>query len=150
MIVVDEPNSIIFCGFSTIQYDIQFGFYKVTSESEMSNEDETQHLDLEEIFQLSKIESYPNPVKVSFIAKEPGIYKIVWSNEHSWFKAKTLKYKISVLRPITQEEESKIRSMEGGSMSDDIYQLSSTNQLGKAMTDLSSINKSQDTTISSK
>ena len=78
-------------------------------------------MDLEEIFQLSKIESYPNPVKVSFIAKEPGIYKIVWSNEHSWFKAKTLKYKISVLKPISSEEESKIRSVEGGSMSDNIY-----------------------------
>lgn len=69
-------------------------------------------MNLEEIFNITKIESYPNPVKVSFIAKEPGLYKIVWSNEHSWFKAKTLKYKISVLRPITQDEE--VRLKEGG------------------------------------
>lgn len=43
-------------------------------------------------------------MKVTFIAKEPGIYKIIWSNEHSWFKAKTLKYRISVLRPALPEE----------------------------------------------
>ncbi len=95
MVIVEEPNSIIFCGFSTVLYDIQFGFYRITPDSELSAEDETTHLNLEEIFSLTKIESYPNPVKVSFIAKEPGLYKIVWSNEHSWFKAKTLKYKIS-------------------------------------------------------
>lgn len=53
-------------------------------------------------------------MKVSFIAKEPGLYKIVWSNEHSWFKAKTLKYKISVLRPVTHEEETRIKGGGGG------------------------------------
>ncbi len=39
-------------------------------------------------------------MKVSFLAKDPGIYKIIWSNEHSWFKGKTLKYKVSVLKPV--------------------------------------------------
>ena len=62
------------------------------------------HCDTEEIFTLTKIECFAKPVKVSFIAKQPGIYKIVWSNEHSWFKGKTLKYRISVMKPAIIEE----------------------------------------------
>jgi len=53
---------------------------------------------------LTKLESHPNFVKVSFIAKEPGVYKVLWSNEHSWFKGKTLAYRISVLKPLLDEE----------------------------------------------
>lgn len=40
MVEVEEPNSVIFCGFQTVDYDIQFGFQKVTPQSEVSNEDE--------------------------------------------------------------------------------------------------------------
>jgi hypothetical protein len=61
--------------------------------------DDIKHKNLEEIYALSKIESTPNLVKVSFIAKEPGIYKMLWSNSHSWFKFKTLNYRILVLKP---------------------------------------------------
>jgi hypothetical protein len=59
---------------------------------------------MEEIFGLTKLEAQVNPVKVTFIAKEPGIYKLVWSNEHSWFKGKALKYRIAVLKPISAED----------------------------------------------
>ena len=73
-----------------------------------------QHVNLEEIFPLSKLDSHPNFVKVSFIAREPGLYKVVWSNEHSWFKQKTLNYRISVLRPSDENhaEESKSGTLE--------------------------------------
>lgn len=54
---------------------------------------------MEEIFPLQKVDSSPNLVKVSFIAKEAGVYKIIWSNNHSWFKAKTLRYRALVLKP---------------------------------------------------
>lgn len=104
MVEVEEPNSIIFCGFSTTSHDIQFGFFKVTAISEVSNEDEIQHLSLEEIFPMTKLESFPNLVKVSFIAKDAGIYKVVWSNEHSWFTGKILNYRISVLKPVLNKE----------------------------------------------
>jgi hypothetical protein len=67
-------------------------------------EDEVSHLGLEEIFPMTKIDSSPNFVKVSFIAKQPGIYKIVWNNDHSWFNGKTLKYRISVLRPVLNDD----------------------------------------------
>ena len=100
MVEVEEPNSIIFCGFSTTSYDIQFGFYKVTPISEVSSEEEIHHNDLEEIFPQTKLESHPNLVKVCFIAKDAGIYKVLWNNDHSWFKSKTLTYRISVLKPV--------------------------------------------------
>ena len=38
-------------------------------------------------------------VKVTFIAKETGFYKIIFSNEHSWYRPKTLKFRYVVLRP---------------------------------------------------
>jgi hypothetical protein len=65
----------------------------------LTEEDEVSHKNLEEIFPLQKIESSPNLVKVNFIAKEAGVYKILWSNNHSWFKAKTLLYRLMVLSP---------------------------------------------------
>lgn len=54
---------------------------------------------------MTKLESHPNFVKVSFIAKEAGVYKVLWSNEHSWFKGKTLAYRISVLKPTEAEDK---------------------------------------------
>ena len=100
MVEVEEPNSIIFCGFSTTSHDIQFGFYKVTPISEVSSEEEINHSGLDEIFPQTKLESHPNLVKVSFIAKDAGIYKVLWNNDHSWFKQKTMSYRISVLSPV--------------------------------------------------
>jgi hypothetical protein len=107
MVEVEEPNSIIFTSFLTNAYDIQFGFYRVTPHSTVitEGEDIIQHKHLEEIHPLDKIESSPNPVKVKFIAREPGVYKILWSNSHSWFKAKTLLYRVIVLSPMTNKTQ---------------------------------------------
>jgi len=102
MIEVEHPGSIIYVGFGTSSYDIQFAFFRVTEEARVSGEDEVNHVGLEEIYPLTKIEACPNPVKVTFIAREAGIYKVLWSNEHSWFTAKTLRYRVSVLKPASQ------------------------------------------------
>jgi hypothetical protein len=110
MVEVEESNSIIFCGFSTTSYNIQFGFYKVTPLSEVSSEEEIHHNNLEEIFPQTKLESHPNLVKVSFIAKDAGIYKILWSNDHSWFKAKTLSFRSSVLKPVLVTESNSLNN----------------------------------------
>ena len=56
--------------------------------------------ELEEVFPLQVIESSENMVKVTFIAKEEGFYKIVFSNLHSWVRAKTLNYRYVVLKPV--------------------------------------------------
>ena len=108
MIEVEDPNSVLFCGFSTTNYDIKFGFSKVTETSSIGGEDEVLHEELEEIFPVTQIESFPNFVKVSFIAKDAGIYKLLWSNDHSWFKGKTLQYRISVLRQLEIQEDKEV------------------------------------------
>ena len=41
-------------------------------------------------------------MKVTFIAKEAGLYKIVLSNEHSWYRAKTLQLRYVVLEPVME------------------------------------------------
>ena len=43
-------------------------------------------------------------VKVTCIAKEEGFYKIVFSNQHSWMRAKTLMYRYVVLNLVTQKQ----------------------------------------------
>jgi len=78
-----------------------------------------QYEELEEIFPLTKIESFPNFVKVSFIAKDAGIYKVLWCNNHSWFKGKTLAYRISVLRPVLKNENASQNTIESAFLNSD-------------------------------
>jgi len=108
MVEVEEANSIIFSNFLTTAYDIQFGLFRVTPHSTVitEGEDVISHKHLEEIYPLNKIESSPNPVKVSYIAREPGVYKVLWSNSHSWFKAKTLNYRVIVMSPLEASSQS--------------------------------------------
>lgn len=40
---------------------------------------------------------------MKLLAKEPGVYKILWSNSHSWFKGKELVYRVIILKPIIEE-----------------------------------------------
>ena len=55
---------------------------------------------MEVVFPIQVIDSVENMVKVTFIAKEEGFYKLVFSNEHSWMRAKTLAYRYVILKPI--------------------------------------------------
>ena len=99
--------------FQTEAYDIFFGFYRARdSEStyEILNEGEEgqESIDhptnqLEEIFPLQVIECSENMVRITFIAKETGFYKLLFSNEHSWIRAKNLKFRYVVLKPLSNE-----------------------------------------------
>ncbi|CDW84927.1 fyve and coiled-coil domain-containing protein 1-like [Stylonychia lemnae] len=151
MIEVEEPNSIIFCGFSTTSHDIQFGFHKVTLKSQVSNEEEIQHEELEGIFPLTKIESFPNFVKVSFIAKDAGIYKVLWSNDHSWFKGKTLAYRISVLRPVQRNEGNKGYDVQSSLLNSEVdpYKSTSAPSSQRSTTNGSSANSASQTSANS-
>ena len=57
---------------------------------------------MEVVFPMQIIESCDNMVKVTFIAKENGFYKILFSNDHSWLRAKTLKFRYVVLKPVVE------------------------------------------------
>lgn len=112
IIEVDQPRSIISIMFQTTAYDIQFGFFRANDSSQFKliNEGEENELiqhpvsDLEEVFPLQAIESSENMVKVTFIAKEEGFYKILFSNQHSWMRGKTLMYRYVVLKPVNNTQ----------------------------------------------
>lgn len=38
---------------------------------------------------------------------EPGLYKLVWDNNYSWFTKKKIRYRVSVLRPLESEPSHK-------------------------------------------
>jgi len=37
------------------------------------------------------------------LASEPGFYKVIFSNKHSWLRAKKLLYSYNVLRPTDEQ-----------------------------------------------
>lgn len=106
--------SIISVMFQTVAYDIQFGFYRARdSESTFQVDNEGEEIEaishpvdkMEVIFPMQVIDCQDNMIKVTFIAKEEGFYKILFSNEHSWMRPKTLKFKYVVLRPVTHQND---------------------------------------------
>ena len=42
------------------------------------------------------------PVKIILFVKEPGIYKIIFDNSFSWFTQKEVKYRINILKSISE------------------------------------------------
>ena len=50
------------------------------------------------------------PVKITYRIEKPGFYNIVFSNEHSWYATKILKYRWCVLVPSERFEKAKAES----------------------------------------
>ena len=109
IVEVDRPKSIISIMFKTEEYDIQFGFYRARateSSFEVLNEGEEDEMiahptdKMEAVFPLQIMECNESMTKITFIAKESGFYKVIFSNEHSWYRSKTLSYRYTVLAPV--------------------------------------------------
>mgnify|MGYP001048108266 CR=1 FL=1 len=99
---VTKENSIICVNFQTTDYDIMIGLYKAQTLSkfeEKNDEIEHPHSSFVTVLPLNLVESSSSPVTISFIAKVSGYYKVVFSNEHSWVRGKSLKFSCAVLRP---------------------------------------------------
>jgi hypothetical protein len=115
-IEVYEPNSLVYVGFATHANDITLHLLKyVVADNEEENNttvDTNTNLEDEEILtdkghfqpilKLERIDSAITPVKIVMFVKEPGTYKLIWDNAFSWFTGKTLRYRLSVLRPLSQ------------------------------------------------
>lgn len=61
---------------------------------------EHPHDEMEEIYPLQGVDCSGKMVKVTFIADAAGLYKLVFSNDHSWLRGKTLKVRYVVLTPV--------------------------------------------------
>ena len=89
IIEINYPNSIIFISFNTVGMNITFRLLKFCP---LVNEEGDKHF--YEIFNIEKTEGS----KIILTVKNPGIYKIVFDNKYSWFNAKTIRYRINIMK----------------------------------------------------
>ena len=88
------------------------GLYKAQTLSKFEEKDDVidhPQTSFVTVLPLNLVESSSSPVTISFIAKVSGYYKVVFSNEHSWVRGKSLKFSCAVLRP---EPDSKVVAFE--------------------------------------
>ena len=124
LIEIKHPNSLLYIGFNLPYYDINFHLIKYcpninnSLSSKENNEEKIPYEDNQyfyEIFSLEKKQS----AKIILFIKSPGIYKVLFDNKYSWFKAKLLRYRCTILKelnglsmsPSTSNEEIKLESI---------------------------------------
>ena len=105
IIDVKYPNSLLYIGFNLSYYDINFHLIKYCPNidfSLMSNEKSEKKIQYEdqkffyEIFKLDKSKG----AKIVIFIKNPGIYKIIFDNRYSWFNAKLIRYRCTILKEV--------------------------------------------------
>lgn len=97
-IEVKDPLSIVYIGFATQNYDINFRIYKY-KDSDSKSENGVKGGFFKEILNVEKLEANDTPVKFILLAPEPCFYKVVWDNSYSWLNNKRLRIRVSILRP---------------------------------------------------
>ena len=109
-IEISVPNSIICISFQTEDLDIQVGLYRASSMSRFEivkkadENDEVTHpvtgiTPLQEIRPVYQVDA-SKPTKINYVAEVTGAYRLVFSNDHSWYNSKILMYRYCVLRPL--------------------------------------------------
>ena len=104
LIEIKYPNSVLYIGFHLPYYDINFHLIKYCpniNKDLLSNKDKgeakveyEEHKFFYEIFRLEKSQG----AKIILFIKNPGIYKVLFDNKYSWFKAKLLRYRCTILK----------------------------------------------------
>ena len=108
LIEVRYPNSLVYIGFNTIGFDINLHLVKFCPNLENDN-NELEKAQFEqqkyfyEIFKIEKIEGS----KIILFVKNPGIYKVIFDNKYSWFNSKTIRYRLSILKEMGNNNEIK-------------------------------------------
>ena len=112
-IEVDNPNSLIYIGVATNNYDINVKLFKYCPNITNDNnyyDDLNDNKHFIEIYKIERIDCSEIPLKIILFCKEKGIYKLVFDNSYSWFNSKTVRYRLSVLKLIS--ENSNIKNMD--------------------------------------
>ena len=133
---ISVPNSLISVSMQVEEYDIKIGLFKASQLSDFQQIEDTKSEDpkmapvkaktrdaihhimegpnpYECIIDFKMIEKSKNgeDITINYLAVEPGFYRIVFSNQHSWVRQKTVIYRYCVLvpvdngKPVTKEEE---------------------------------------------
>ena len=103
-IEVEEKNSLIYIGYSTEGYDINFYLLKYCPNIPVKRDFNDDYLsDVSHFVNIVKIERNGEiPIKILLFVKEPGIYKIVFDNSYSWFNEKNIKCRINILKSLSE------------------------------------------------
>ena len=100
-IEVENKNSIVYIGYSIEYYNIDFHLLKYCANiNQELNDDDNLNDNFVEIVKFER--SGETPVKIILFVKEPGIYKIIFDNSFSWFTQKEVKYRINILKSISE------------------------------------------------
>ena len=92
-IEIENDNSMVYIGFTTLGYDITFHLQKYNETSGS----------FERVTSLERINSSDLPVKVVLYVKKKGVYKIIYDNTYSWFTPKTVRHRLSVLKMLNND-----------------------------------------------
>ena len=100
-IEVENKNSIVYIGYSIEYYNIDFHLLKYCANiNQELNDDDNLNDNFVEIVKFER--SGETPVKIILFVKEPGIYKIIFDNSFNWFTQKEVKYRINILKSISE------------------------------------------------
>ena len=100
-IEVENKNSLVYIGYSVEYYNIDFHLLKYCANiNQELNDDDNLNDNFVEIVKFER--SGETPVKIILFVKEPGIYKIIFDNSFSWFTQKEVKYRINILKSISE------------------------------------------------
>ena len=105
IIEVKDPNSLLYIGFNLSSYDINFHLIKycpninfsLMSNNQEKREYKTQYEEQRFFYEIFKLEKSKGAKIILFI-KNPGIYKIIFDNKYSWFNAKLIRYRCTILK----------------------------------------------------
>ena len=95
LVEIKKPYSLIYCGFATLRDDIAFGMEQVTLESKIEGKNKLSGL--KEIQPVTRLMEQSTPQRITMITPEPGLYRLTWSNDYSWFASKRVRFRVSVL-----------------------------------------------------
>jgi hypothetical protein len=113
---VPEENSLVYIGFATSSYDINFELSVFDNTSASSIEESIDKMDdqaikksnFKSLLKLEKIDSSLNPVKIVLFFQKRTTIRITWDNSYSWFTSKSLRFRQSILKPVTTLDFNKI------------------------------------------
>ena len=112
-IEIENNNSLIYIGIATNEYDINvklFKYYPYIKNNNNNNDNDNYNLNdyFVEIYKLERFDCSEIPLKIILFCKEAGIYKLVFDNSYSWFTSKIVRYRLSILKLISDIKQDKI------------------------------------------
>ena len=120
---IENPNSLIYIGIAINAYDINIKLLKYCPnvKIEDNNYDElTDNDHFIEVFKLDRFDCSEIPLKIILFTKEPGIYKLVFDNGFSWFTSKIVRYRLNVLKLLSDIKQDKNENHEKNKETDKI------------------------------